>query len=208
MNNYIVIEGNIGSGKTSLAQRLSSDLNARLILERFADNPFLPKFYEDADKYAFPLELSFLAERYQQMKGQLVGQELFSERTISDYLFQKCQLFASINLPSDEFLLFGNFFTLMQANLPKPDLIVYLHKDIPNLQKNINLRGREYERNIPDDYLKSVETAYLNFFKQLPGQSILLIDSNRLDFVNRQADYSYLFELVNQSYPSGIHRFG
>lgn len=208
MNNYIVIEGNIGSGKTALAELLSVDMNARLILERFADNPFLPKFYVEAEKYAFPLELSFLAERYQQLKGQLVGQELFSDRTISDYLFQKCQLFAAVNLPPDEFLLFGNFFSLMQANLPKPDLIVYLHKDLPNLKKNINLRGRAYESSISDAYLQKLEDAYLNYFKQVQGIAILLIDSNQIDFVNRKSDYTYLQELTNHVYAPGIHRFG
>ncbi len=208
MNNYIVIEGNIGSGKTALAELLSVDMNARLILERFADNPFLPKFYVEAEKYSFPLELSFLAERYQQLKGQLVGQELFSDRTISDYLFQKCQLFASINLQPDEFLLFGNFFSLMQANLPKPDLIVYLHKDLPNLKKNIKLRGRAYESSISDAYLQKLEDAYLNYFKQVQGIAILLIDSNQIDFVNRKSDYTYLQELTNHVYAPGIHRFG
>src|SRR6185436_15448389 len=145
---YLVIEGNIGTGKTSLASRIARDYNTRLILERFADNPFLPKFYENQSRYAFPLELSFLADRYKQLKNDLSNPELFQQQTVSDYILNKSLIFAGITLKDDEYDLYQRLFDIINPNLPKPDLLVYLHKDINTLQRNIRSRGRDYERNI------------------------------------------------------------
>lgn len=192
--NYIVFEGNIGAGKTSFATRFASQYNGRLILERFHDNPFLPKFYDDPDKYSFPLELSFLAERYQQLNQKVSALELFSEFTVSDYLFFKCQIFASVNLGPDEFALYTSFFNVMHSNLPKPDLIVYLHQDIERLKSNIKHRGREYEQNITEQYLTKVESGYLNYFRQHSDLNVKIIDVSGLDFVKNDRDYEIILK--------------
>ncbi len=204
--NYIVIEGNIGTGKTSLAAKISSDYNTRLILERFADNPFLPKFYESRQRYAFPLELSFLADRYQQLKDELSNQELFQQQTVSDYILSKSLIFASITLKDDEFNLYQRLFQIINPHLPKPDLLVYLHKDVSKLKANIKKRGRDYEQNIEDDYLKQLELGYWEFFKQQNNLRILVIDTNSVDFVNSKEEYQAILDLINTEYQPGIHR--
>jgi deoxyadenosine/deoxycytidine kinase len=158
---YITIEGNIGAGKTTLAQMLQKELGANLILEQFADNPFLPKFYADKDKYSFPLELSFLAERFKQLKEMLNTRDLFNQFTVSDYLFIKSKLFAKVNLQEDEYKLYETIFDIIYLNLPKPDLIIYLHAPLSKLKSNIKLRGREYEQNIEDEYLMDLQNEIL-----------------------------------------------
>ncbi len=203
---YIVIEGNIGTGKTSLATKISKDFNTRLILERFADNPFLPKFYENRPRYAFPLELSFLADRYQQLKDELSNQELFQQQTVSDYLLSKSLIFASITLKDVEVDLYQRLFHIINPHLPKPDLLVYLHKDVSRLQENIQKRGRDYEQNIEDDYLKQLEQGYWDFFKQQNNLRILVIDTNAVDFVNNETEYKSILDLINKEYAPGIHR--
>jgi deoxyadenosine/deoxycytidine kinase len=203
---YIVIEGNIGTGKTSLASKISKDFNTRLLLERFAENPFLPLFYEHPGRYAFALELSFLADRYQQLKDELSSRELFQQQTISDYILNKSLIFANITLKNDENSLYQRLFHIINPNLPKPDLLIYLHKDVPNLKKNIELRGRSYEQNIEEEYLKKLENGYWDFFKQQSGIRILVIDTNKVDFVNNESDYRNLLELIQQDYETGIHR--
>jgi deoxyguanosine kinase len=203
---YIVVEGNIGTGKTSLANRLANDFNTRLILERFADNPFLPKFYENQNRYAFPLELSFLAERYGQLKNELSNPELFKQQTVSDYVLSKSLIFASITLKDDEFDLYQRLFHIINPHLPKPDLLVYLHKDVARLIQNIKKRGRDYEQNIEEDYLKNLETGYWNFFKQQTGMRIVVIDTNEIDFVNNEKHYSDILEIINKEYAKGLHR--
>jgi deoxyguanosine kinase len=203
---YIVVEGNIGTGKTSLAGRLSADFNTRLILERFADNPFLPLFYEQPQRYAFPLELSFLADRYQQLNDELAPRELFRQQTISDYLLSKSLIFANITLKNDENQLYQRLFHIINPHLPKPDILVYLHKDISKLRSNIKSRGRDYEQNISDDYLENLEQGYWEFFKQQDGFPILVIDTNNLDFVKNDSDYQRILELLEKDYAPGIHR--
>ena len=203
---YIVIEGNIGTGKTSLATRISKDFNTRLILERFADNPFLPKFYENRQRYAFPLELSFLADRYQQLKDELTNKELFQQQTVSDYLLSKSLIFASITLKDVECDLYQRLFQIINPHLPKPDLLVYLHKDVAKLKANIKKRGRDYEQNIEDDYLAQLEKGYWEFFKQQNNFRILVIDTNEVDFVNNADEYSSVVDLINREYSPGIHR--
>lgn len=205
--NYIAIEGNIGAGKTSLSSMIAQQYNGKLILEEFEDNSFLPKFYKEPDKYAFPLEMSFLAERYQQLKDQLTKQDLFKTFTISDYLFNKSLIFARNNLQPDEYGLFARMFNIINEFLPKPELLIYLYMDVPNLQKNIRSRGRSYEQEIQDSYLENIQNGYLDHIKKLSGQRILIIDTNNIDFVNVGADYEAILHLVNQDYTPGIHRF-
>jgi len=203
---YIVIEGNIGTGKTSLASRIALDYNTRLILERFADNPFLPKFYENRARYAFPLELSFLADRYQQLKVELTNQELFQQQTVADYILSKSLIFASITLQDVEFDLYQRLFQIINPHLPRPDLLVYLHKDIPLLKGNIRKRGRDYEQNIEDQYLMQLEQGYWDFFRQQNNMRILVIDTNSIDFIDNAAHYEAILSLINKDYEPGIHR--
>lgn len=204
--NYIAIEGNIGAGKTTLATRLSKQFNARLILEQFEDNSFLPKFYEDQARYAFPLELSFLADRFQQLKSQVSVQDLFHPLTVADYFILKSLIFAKKTLNGEEFSLYSRLFTIIENVLPKPDLLVYLYLDISRLQSNIRQRGRAYEQKIEDDYLRKIQEGYLDYIKQQQGLRVLLIDTNKLDFVARTEDYDKLTSIIMQEYPIGIHR--
>ena len=203
---YIVIEGNIGTGKTSLATRISEDYNTKLVLERFAENPFLPLFYENQNRYAFALELSFLADRYQQLNDELAPRELFRQQAISDYILNKSLIFANITLKNDENALYQRLFHIINPNLPKPDLLVYLHKDVELLRKNIKKRGRDYEQNIEPEYLKKLETGYWDFFKQQKTMRILVVDTNEIDFVNNRSDYDKMLELIQNEYTPGIHR--
>jgi deoxyadenosine/deoxycytidine kinase len=204
--NYIAVEGNIGAGKTTLSTMISNQFNGRLILERFEDNPFLAKFYEDQDKYAFPLELSFLAERYQQLKRELASQELFSDFTISDYFLNKSLIFARKTLGNDEYQLFSTLFNIMNANLPKPDLLVHLLVSTKRLKDNIEKRGREYEQNIAVDYLEKIQESYLDYLKQQPSLRILLLDVNALDFVAHPSHFNIIIESINRDHPKGITR--
>ena len=204
--NYIAIEGNIGAGKTTLATRLSQQFSTRLILEQFEDNSFLPKFYEDPTRYAFPLELSFLADRFQQLKSKLAVQDMFHPVTIADYFILKSLIFAKKTLNGEEFTLYTRLFSIIENALPKPDLLVYLYLDISKLQTNIRNRGRVYEQKIEDDYLQRIQEGYLDYIRQQQGLRVLLIDTNKLDFVARQSDYDKLIDIIMQEYPVGIHR--
>lgn len=203
---YVVIEGNIGTGKTSLAEKIAHDYQTRLVLERFAENPFLPLFYDQPQRYAFPLELSFLADRYQQLNMELATTDLFRLQTVSDYLLSKSLIFANITLKNDENALYQRLFHIINPQLPKPDLLVYLHKDVPQLLHNISSRGREYEQNIRPDYLADLEKGYWDFFKQQNGLRILVLDTNKIDYVNREEDYKMVLEAINLDYPPGVHR--
>ncbi len=205
--NYLVIEGNIGAGKTSLSRKIAENMNAKLILEQFAENPFLPKFYKNPERYSFPVELSFLADRYHQLKNDLDSLDLFSDLIVSDYFFMKSLIFSSSTLQEDEYKLYRQLFDIIYGSLPKPDLYVYLHKDVDNLLKNIKLRGREYEQNITFEYLKSIENGYFNFFKQQKELKIVVIDTNSLDFVNNPNDYQTLVNTIFKGdYAKGINR--
>jgi deoxyadenosine/deoxycytidine kinase len=205
--NYVVIEGTIGAGKTSLATRISEQYNARLILEQFEDNSFLPKFYLEPDKYAFPLEMSFLASRFQQLKDQLSTQDLFKSFTISDYFINKSLIFAGKTLQKDELALYSRFFNIINASLPKPDLLVYLYLDVENLKKNIVKRGRSYELEIENNYLEKIQTGYFEYIRQQRDMRILIIDTNHIDFVENECDYNKILEIINREHKKGIHRF-
>jgi deoxyadenosine/deoxycytidine kinase len=194
--NYIVIEGNIGAGKTTLASMIARDHNAKLILERFADNPFLPKFYSDPTRYSFPLELSFLADRYRQLKEELVEQDLFRSFTVADYYFMKSLVFSSQTLEKDEFSLYRQIFYIIYSSLPKPDLYVYLHVPPERLLKNIATRGREYEKSITADYLSGIQESYFNFFRQNPENRYLVLDVSGVDFVANHEDYLKVTDMI------------
>ena len=202
---FICIEGNIGAGKTSLAQRISADFNARLVLEEFANNPFLPKFYKEPLKYAFPLELFFMAERYKQIKA-INEQELFTEFTVSDYYFVKSRLFAQNNLSPDELQLFYRLFDIMLSSLPKPDLLIYLYADIAALQRNIKKRARTYEQDISDEYLLNIQEKYLDFFRKQNDFPVLILDISNADFVQNKSEYQKIMDALKKEYREGIHR--
>ena len=202
--NYIAIEGNIGAGKTSLATKIANDLNGRLILEQFDDNPFLAKFYDNPERYAFPLELSFLAERYQQLRTELANQELLHDFTISDYFLNKSVIFARKTLNEDEYQLFYKLFNIMNANLPRPQLLVHLYVNTKRLQSNIQMRGRSYEQKIQDEYLEKIQSSYFEYLKQQTKLRILVLDINALDFVRNTSDYHIIIDAMNQQYPPGI----
>jgi len=204
---YLVIEGNIGAGKTTLATMLANELNAKLTLEQFSDNPFLPKFYQNPERYSFPLELSFLAERYRQLNVDLRSTSLFHNITIADYFFMKSLIFAQNTLTGDELQLYKQLFNIIYSSLPKPDLYVYLHLPTEKLLKNIEKRGREYEKTITADYLNSISLGYFDFFKQHPNYSFLVIDTSNIDFVENISDYQKIKSVIfDQQYPKGVNR--
>ncbi len=205
--NYLVIEGNIGAGKTTLAQMISEKYHTKLVLEQFADNPFLPKFYENQQQYSFPLEMAFLAERYNQLNRELSHFDLFSPFTISDYYFMKSLIFAQNTLQPDEYNLYRQFFTIIYEKMPKPDLYVYLHKDTDLLLKNIAERGRTYETFITKEYLEKITQGYFGYFRQQTDFPILIIDTNGIDFVEKATDFERLTDTIfNGQFNKGVTR--
>ena len=202
---FIAIEGNIGAGKTSLATMLSNEFNAKLILEEFEDNSFLPKFYNNARRFAFPLEMSFLAARFNQLKKQLLEPDLFQQYLVSDYIFAKCLLFSKINLDDDEYDLYMRLFEIINQQMRQPDLLVYLHNPIEKLQWNILNRGRSYEQKIEDQYLQSLSDAYLQYLHQNTHLRILLVDCSSINFVVNTDHYQSLVNLICKEYTPGIH---
>lgn len=206
---YLVIEGNIGAGKTTLTRMLAQDAGCRLMLEQFEDNSFLPRFYNDARRYAFPLELSFMAARFNQLK-EIIGAnaEIFNpQQILADYSFFKNLVFARVTLEDDEFKLFYKLYEILEPQLPRPDLIVYLHQPVSRLVANISKRGRNYEKDIKPSYLEKVEQGYFDYFKQMPQQRVLVIDAKELDFVDSESDFEWLKEkILKANYPAGISR--
>lgn len=195
--NYIAIEGNIGAGKTSLAKMMSDEFNAKVVLERFADNPFLPKFYEDKERFAFPLEMSFLADRYQQLTDDLAQFDLFKNLIVSDYYIFKSLIFAQVTLQKEEYILYRRMFDLMYKEITKPDLYVYLFQNTDRLIKNIKKRGRSYEQNITPEYLEKIHNGYTTFIKTQQNLNTLIIDVSQLDFVNSSDDYNFIINTIN-----------
>jgi len=201
---FITIEGNIGVGKTTLAQLLSKKLNARLILEQFADNPFLSKFYENPGQYAFPLELFFMAERYKQLKDLLHTEDLFHSVTVSDYLFTKCLLFAKVNLPEQEFHLYQKLFEIIHQQLLHPDILIYLHAPVKKLQENIKKRQRPFEQAIPDNYLFNIQETYTSYIKQ-HNLKTLIVDASNADFIDNERHVEVIIDALKQNYSIGQH---
>lgn len=197
--NYIAIEGNIGAGKTSLATKIAHDFNGKLILERFADNPFLPKFYEDNNRYAFPLEMSFLADRYQQITDDLSQLDLFKDFIVSDYDIFKSLIFAKVTLQREEYKLYRKLFDIMYKEIPKPDLYVYLYQNTERLLRNIKKRGRDYEQKIPSEYLDKINNGYLEFIRTHKDLNVKIIDVSDLDFVANANDYQKIISEIHQA---------
>lgn len=200
--NFVTIEGNIGAGKTTLSHLLSKHYNARLILEEFADNPFLPKFYENPSQYAFPLELFFMAERYKQLKELLQTKDIFQNITISDYLFTKCLLFAKVNLPDEEFRLYQKLFEIINPQIVQPELLIYLHAPVNKLQENIKKRNREYELNIPNDYLFNLQETYTQYIKQ-HNIKTLFVDASNADFLGNEQHLQVIIDALDKEYDNG-----
>ena len=202
---FIAIEGNIGVGKSTLVNMLSDILKAKKILEEFEDNSFLPKFYENRSRYAFPLEMSFLAARFNQLKKQLVEDKLFGEPIISDYIFAKCLLFSQNTLDHDEYKLYRQMFEIINLQIPQPDLLVYLHAPIEKLQWNISNRGRFYEKKIEDNYLQSLQETYFKYMNSQINTKILVINCAGLDFVNNKNDFNFLLQAICKDFPIGMN---
>lgn len=203
--NFITIEGCIGAGKTTLSKMLAQEFNAQLILEQFEDNPFLPGFYQDPERHAFPVELYFMAERFQHLKKLLSEGSLFQTFTVSDFLFQKSLIFANQNLKSDEAKLYRMLFDIINPSLPKPDLIIYLYAPVEKLLSNIKHRGRDYEQSIPASYLENIQQAYLEYFKYQSQLKVVLVDVTHLNFVENKTHYDFLKSLLSREFQPGIN---
>ncbi len=202
---YIAIEGNIGAGKTTLCKMLEDDFNCRLILEQFDDNPFLPFFYENQERYAFQVELFFMTERHKQLQGNLVQKSLFQEFTVADYFFLKTLLFAKNNLAEEENRLFKRLFHILNATFPKPELLVYIHRSVDNLLNNIKHRGREYEQEIKAEYLSEIQNTYFEYFKTESTLPILIIDVDQINFLKSKEHYNMIVEALSKTYAPGVH---
>lgn len=203
---FITIEGNIGAGKTTLTHLLSKHFNARLILEQFAENPFLTKFYENPQQYAFPLELFFMAERYKQLKDLIHKNDLFQNITISDYLFTKCLLFAKVNLTEEEFRLYQKLFDIIFQQVSQPDILIYLHVPVKQLQRNIKKRNRSYEQSIPDEYLLNLQVTYTEYIKQ-HNMKTLIIDAGNADFLGNEKHIQVILDALEKDYEDGQYYF-
>ncbi|MCH2083921.1 MAG: deoxynucleoside kinase [Saprospiraceae bacterium] len=203
---FIAIEGNIGAGKTTLTTMIAEEFGCRLILEQFTDNPFLPFFYEQPERYAFPVELFFMTERHKQLQEELGQINLFQQTLLADYFFLKTLLFARNNLNTEEYRLFQRLFHILNASFPKPELLVYLHRPVDDLLKNIDKRGRDFEKDMAPEYLLQIQNAYFDFFKAQTDLPILIIDIEGVDFIENQSNYQELLNLLCQTYPVGIHR--
>jgi deoxyadenosine/deoxycytidine kinase len=205
-HHFITVEGNIGAGKTTLSHLLAKHYNARLVLEEFADNPFLAKFYEQPQQYAFPVELFFMAERYKQLKDMVHSKDLFQSITVSDYLFTKCLLFAKVNLPEEEFRLYQKLFDIIHQQLVFPDIIIYLHAPVQKLQQNIRKRNRPYELNIPDEYLFSLQETYTSYIKQ-HNITTIFIDASNADFLGNPKHLQVVIDALEKEIEQGQHYF-
>jgi deoxyguanosine kinase len=205
-HHFITVEGNIGAGKTTLAHLLAKHFNARLILEEFAENPFLPKFYSNPEQYAFPVELFFMAERYKQLKEMVHTKDLFQSITVSDYLFTKCLLFAKVTLPDEEFRLYQKLFDIIHQQLVFPDILIYLHAPVNKLQANIKKRNREYEQAIPDEYLFNLQETYTSYIKQHNIKTIF-IDATNADFLGNPAHLQVVLDALDKDFEDGQHYF-
>lgn len=203
---FITVEGNIGAGKTTLTHLLAKHFNAKLVLEEFAENPFLPKFYQNPLQYAFPVELFFMAERYKQLKEMITTRDLFQEVTVSDYLFTKCLLFAKVNLPEEEFRLYQKLYDIIHQQIVFPDIVIYLHAPVTKLQANIKKRNRDYEQKIPDEYLYNLQETYTNYIKQHNIKTIF-IDASNADFLENEKHFQVVLQALEKDIEQGQHYF-
>ncbi|RVT78619.1 2-amino-4-hydroxy-6-hydroxymethyldihydropteridine diphosphokinase [Flavobacterium sufflavum] len=196
--NYIAFEGNIGAGKTTLATKISEDFNTKTLFERFAGNSFLAKFYKDQERYALPLELSFLVDRYQQLSEDLASLDLQKDFLVADYHVFKSLIFAKVTLEEAEYQLYKDLFDIVYKEIPKPDLYVYLLQHPEQLLKNIQKRGRDYEQLISTEYLEKINTAYLDYLNSQTELNVLIIDVTNKDFVNNQSDYLFILDEIQK----------
>lgn len=203
--NFITIEGCIGAGKTTLAKMLARDFNGKLILEQFEDNPFLPGFYKDPARHAFPVELYFMAERFQHLKKLSSEADIFKSFTVSDFLFQKSLIFANNNLSNDEAKLYRMLFDIINPSLPKPDIILYLYAPVSKLMDNIKKRGRDYEKTIAPEYLENIQNAYLDYFRHQQQSIVVLVNTTDLNFVDLKRDYGFVQDVLNTKFDTGMH---
>ena len=203
---FVCIEGNIGSGKTSLVERMSREYNGRMLLEQFEDNPFLPLFYNNPERYAFTVELFFMTERYKQLQNHISNQDLFSSKIFSDFSFIKTLLFARKNLQDEEYKLFQMLFSVLNKSFPKPDLLVYLHRDVKHLLKNIRERNRSFENNIGDEYLLTIQDSYFEYLRNITSFPVLILDLQDMDFVSNEQHYETVRFLISKQYRPGVHR--
>ena len=203
--NFIAIEGNIGVGKTTLANLIAETYSAELVLEEFTENSFLENFYYDPEQYAFPLEISFLVERFNQLQQRLAQSDLFHPFFVSDYLFDKSLVFAQNNLREDQFKLYFQLFETFARQIASPDLVIYLHNSIPNLQTNIYKRGRPFEMEIQDIYLQEIQHSYMSYFKNLQDRAILLIDVSEMNFVKQDRDFYKILNLINKPWEKKLN---
>ncbi len=204
---YIAIEGNIGAGKTTLSERLAHDFGCRLVLEEFSDNPFLPYFYENPERYGFPVELFFMTERHKQLQEEMGQIDLFANTCIvADYFFHKTLLFARNTLKADEFRLFQRLFDILKSNFRRPDVLVYLYRPVPDLLANIQKRGRSYEQNMDPDYLENIQATYLEYFRSISDRPVLVLEMGDIDFINQEQHYRQIVAVLQQEYPNGLHR--
>ncbi|WP_235297025.1 deoxynucleoside kinase [Portibacter marinus] len=204
--NFITIEGNIGSGKTSFCKMIHEETDCRMILEQFDDNPFLPFFYDDMERFALTVELFFMTERMKQLQKNLLYQDLFQSFTIADYTFVKTLLFARKNLGDEEYRIFQKLFNTLNSAFPNPDLLVYFHRSVDVLQMNIAKRGREYEKKISDQYLLKIQNSYFEYFRNILTFPVLIIDLNEIDFVANPKHYEHIKFLLKKQYNPGVHR--
>lgn len=203
---FIAIEGNIGAGKTTFCELLAAEMNCRLVLEQFTDNPFLPLFYEQPDRYAFPVELFFMSERHKQLQEALTNPDIFTPLSIADYFFIKTLLFAKNNLNTEEFRLFQRLFDVLNSTYPKPELLVYLHRSVDDLMVNIKKRGRTFETDISAEYLTEIQNGYFEYFRTETALPILIVEVEGIDFVADKTHFEQLKTLLFQPYSVGIHR--
>ncbi len=203
--NFITIEGCIGAGKTTLATKLAERFGGKLILEQFEDNPFLPQFYEDPERHAFPMELYFMAERFQHLKRLLSEADMFTSFTVADFLFQKSLIFANENLNENEAKLYRMLFDMINTTLPKPDIVLYLYAPVEKLLANIKRRGRDYEQNITAEYLENIQQAYLSYFKLQTGNRVVLLDIKDLNIADNEVDFDKVVALLQQDFTPSLH---
>lgn len=203
---YICIEGNIGSGKTSLCEILGQKYPVRLVLEEFDDNPFLPFFYQNPERFAFTVELFFMAERHKQLSQISLQDDLFFQFTLADYSFWKTLIFARKNLDEKEYRLFQRLFNILTSTSPNPDLLIYLHRTPEKLMQHIKLRDRDYEGNITAAYLKNIQDSYFEFFHSQPSYPIVIVDVEDIDFVYNPQHQEEIEHIIFREYRPGVHR--
>lgn len=204
--NYVCIEGNIGSGKTTFCEMMAEKYPISLVLEEFDDNPFLPLFYKNQSKWAFTVELFFMTERYKQLGETISRRNMFDDFILGDYFFTKTLLFARKNLSDEEFKMFHKIFQVLNSNFPPPELVIYFHRDVNYLRKNIEKRGRPYEEGITKEYLTTIQNSYFEYFRNVLSYPVIILDLKDIDFENKPIYFEFIESLMQKEYHPGVHR--